>query len=324
MTRWSATVATCVALAFALLAAPAAAQQTNTQERTFLTFSSPVELPGVTLPAGTYVFRLADTPSRNVVQVLNEKETDILGQWLFVQTERPKVSDETIVVFGERKEGATAAVQYWYFPGERIGKEFVYPEDQATQIAARTGQTVLSTDGEISADATVFTIDAKGNRTARDAAAAAAQRQAVNQPAAPNALTLTGCVYQLSDDPTLFALRRMDGTSVSASASAGSADRSVAGAIGTTGVAAGAEAGAWYRLGPDAQRDLSRYVGQRVEVNGRLTPGRDERGADVVVHRIEPDRVTVTALDLQPAPQLSISTIVPATGTCDAAAPAAR
>ena len=64
------------------------AQDFNPMEKTYLTFSGPVELPGVRLEAGTYVFRLADTSGRNVVQVLTRDEKDILGQWLFVQAER--------------------------------------------------------------------------------------------------------------------------------------------------------------------------------------------------------------------------------------------
>ena len=50
----------------AVLAGGAAAQETNVSERTFLTFSSAVEMPGVTLQPGTYVFKLADSASRNV------------------------------------------------------------------------------------------------------------------------------------------------------------------------------------------------------------------------------------------------------------------
>lgn len=126
-----------------------AAQQTNTSERTFLTFSGAVEMPGVTLQSGTYVFKLADTPTRNVVQVWDGDEKNMIGHWLFVQAERPEVSNETVVTFKETREGATPAVQYWYFPGERIGKEFIYPKDQAMRIAARTGAGVRSDDGVI-------------------------------------------------------------------------------------------------------------------------------------------------------------------------------
>lgn len=138
------------ALAFAAVAAlstGAAAQQTNVSERTFLTFSSAVEMPGLTLQPGTYVFKLADTPSRNVVQVWDQDEKNMLGHWLFVQAERPEVTEDTVVMFRETREGATPAVQYWYFPGEKIGKEFVYPRDQAERIAARTGTDVRTEDG---------------------------------------------------------------------------------------------------------------------------------------------------------------------------------
>ena len=140
------------ALAFAAVAAVAtgaAAQQTNVSERTFLTFSSAVEMPGLTLQPGTYVFKLADTPSRNVVQVWDQDEKNMLGHWLFVQAERPEVSEDTVVMFRETREGATPAVQYWYFPGEKVGKEFIYPREQAQQIAARTGLDVRTEDGVV-------------------------------------------------------------------------------------------------------------------------------------------------------------------------------
>jgi hypothetical protein len=143
-----------------------AAQDANTSERTFLTFSGAVEMPGVTLQPGTYVFKLADTPSRNVIQVWDRDEKNMVGHWLFVQSQRPRATDENVIMFKEDREGATPAVQYWYYPGERIGKEFVYPKDQAAKIAARTGTDVLSTDGPIdAADARVRSIDAKGNET---------------------------------------------------------------------------------------------------------------------------------------------------------------
>jgi hypothetical protein len=139
--------------------------QTDTRDRTFLTFSGAVEMPGVTLPAGTYVFKLADTPSRNVVQVWDRDEKKMIGHWLFVQAERPEVSQDTVVMFKETAAGQTPAVHYWYYPGERIGKEFVYPKDQALKIAARTNERVLSTDGQPSPESSVSSIDAKGNVT---------------------------------------------------------------------------------------------------------------------------------------------------------------
>jgi hypothetical protein len=141
------------------------AQDFNPLEKTYLTFSAPVELPGMTLPAGTYTFKLADTPSRNVVQVMSQDEQKIHGQFLFVQAQRRDATGETVVTFKETAEGTTPAVQYWYYPGESIGKEFVYPKDQAMKIAARTHSTVLSTDGEIGPDSQVSSIDESGKVT---------------------------------------------------------------------------------------------------------------------------------------------------------------
>ena len=170
MKRVTAIVAAFVFAVLVGLSARVAAQNTVANERTIMTFSNTVEMPGVTLPAGTYVFRLADTPTRNVVQVLSGDEKDILGQWAFVQAERPRVSEDTVVMFKESPEGTMPAVQYWYYPGERIGKEFIYPKDQAQKIADRTGVDVLSESGRVASSAT--STDSKGQVTEwqRDAA----------------------------------------------------------------------------------------------------------------------------------------------------------
>ena len=137
----------------AVMAGRVTAQQANTTERTFLTFSNAVEMPGVTLKPGTYVFKLADTPTRNVVQVWDQDEKNMIGHWTFVQAERPQVTGDTVVMFRETAEGSTPAVQFWYFPGERIGKEFIYPKDQAERIAARTGAKVRTEEDVVDAGA---------------------------------------------------------------------------------------------------------------------------------------------------------------------------
>ena len=144
--------ATVMALLFAVTT-NGAAQQFDTHDRTFLTFSSAVELPGMRLEPGTYLFKLADTATRGVVQVLTQDEKQMLGQWFFAPAQRQEVTDDNVVLFRETSAGATPAIQYWYFPGEKSGKEFMYPKDQAMRIARRTGATVLTEDGQVTADA---------------------------------------------------------------------------------------------------------------------------------------------------------------------------
>jgi len=165
MKRVTSIAAACVAALVLTLSVSVGAQDFNTQERTFLTFSNPVELPGMTLPAGTYTFRLADTQGRNVVQVLSQDEQKVHGQFLFISAERPEVTGETVITFRETREGATPAIQYWYYPGEKIGKEFIYPKDQAMKIAGRTGSTVMTEDGPVSANSTASSTDTQGQVT---------------------------------------------------------------------------------------------------------------------------------------------------------------
>jgi len=167
-------IATALALAvLAVLATRVTAQETNTLERTFMTFSATVEMPGVTLEPGTYVFKLADSPSRNVVQVWDKDEKHMIGHWTFVQSERPRVTDETVVMFRETREGTTPAIQYWYFPGEKVGKEFLYPKDQAERIAARTGAKVHTEEG---------VVDNAGSAVAESAAVSPAPAEAAVEP----------------------------------------------------------------------------------------------------------------------------------------------
>ena len=75
----------------------------------------------------------------------------MLGQWLFVPAERPEVTGDTVVTFRETSAASTPAVQFWYYPGEKIGKEFIYPKDQALRIAQRTGATVQTEEGPVTA-----------------------------------------------------------------------------------------------------------------------------------------------------------------------------
>lgn len=163
MKRVTTIVAASVLAVLIGLTAHVAAQNPVPSERTFMTFSNTVEMPGVTLAAGTYVFRLADTPSRNVVQVLSKDEKDILGQWTFVRAQRPKATEDTVVMFKEMPEGTTPAVQFWYYPGETGGKEFIYPKDQAQKIANATGASVLTENGRVSSS--VASTDSQGNVT---------------------------------------------------------------------------------------------------------------------------------------------------------------
>jgi hypothetical protein len=142
----------CAAALTALIAPGARADEWN--KKTILTFSGPVQIPGATLPAGSYVFKLADIPgNRHVVQVFDKDEKKIYTTMLAVPNQRMEPSDKPIVLFSERATGSPQAVKVWYYPGDTIGNEFVYPKSQAMKIAKETHTRVLATNDEPKATA---------------------------------------------------------------------------------------------------------------------------------------------------------------------------
>lgn len=107
----------------------------TSDKRTLFTFNTPVALPGVTLPAGTYMFRLADPDTtRRVIQVANEKGTESFAMLLTTPSEPRDASGEPEIQFMETVSGAPVAVQAWWYSGESIGYEFMYPKSQRANL----------------------------------------------------------------------------------------------------------------------------------------------------------------------------------------------
>jgi hypothetical protein len=143
------------ATAFSLLLAGGTAGADEWNRKTFLTFSGPVEIPGMVLPAGTYTFQIAnpDTSSR-VIQVLDKSGTHVESMFFALPTELTQAPDQPVVKFAERAEGRPEAIKAWFYPGDRTGYEFVYPRSQAVRIARASHQSVLS-----AADKSIETTD---------------------------------------------------------------------------------------------------------------------------------------------------------------------
>jgi hypothetical protein len=165
----------CAAALLACLAPGAGADEYTKQ--TILTFSGPVQLPGITLAAGTYQFRLADPDSgRRVLQVWDKDGSKLLTTLLTIPDRRMTPTDEPVVMFAERPSGQPQAIRAWFYPNESYGQEFVYPKSQAMQIARETHSSVLSYEGDAKDEAAfksakVDRIDANGNVSDTDVTA---------------------------------------------------------------------------------------------------------------------------------------------------------
>lgn len=146
-------------LMFAIGVVGAFATAANAQpsdKRTTYTFSNSVELPGMTLPAGEYIFRLADPDSgRQVLQVLSGDQKKTFGMFFSMPIQAAEAPDKPQVRFMEATPGQPVPIRAVWYTGERTGREFIYPRAQAMKIAKAAKEPVLTTAANTSsADAT--------------------------------------------------------------------------------------------------------------------------------------------------------------------------
>ena len=152
--RTATTTVFCLAVMGAMLAPNAKADPWN--RKTVMTFSGPVEIPGVhlkgwgVLPAGTYVFKIMDSQSnRHIVQIFNKEETRVYATILAIPNYRLRATDKTVVTFRERPAGQPEALRAWFYPGRNWGEEFVYPKAKAIALAKVTNTPVLYTTADL-------------------------------------------------------------------------------------------------------------------------------------------------------------------------------
>src|SRR5580765_6465838 len=138
----------CIALLGATFSPSAKADAWN--RKTVITFSGPVEIPGVHLTgwgvllAGTYVFKILDSQSdRHIVQIFSKDELTVYATILAIPNYRLKATDKTVMTFRERPAGQPEALRAWFYPGRNWGEEFVYPKAKAIEIAKATNTPVL-------------------------------------------------------------------------------------------------------------------------------------------------------------------------------------
>jgi LPXTG-motif cell wall-anchored protein len=102
----------------------------------YLTFSGPVQIPGVTLNAGTYRFRLANpSTSRNVLQVLSSDGSIVYAMFHTIPDFRMETTKEAVVTFKETPAHVAPAAKSLFYGDEHRGYEFVYPKAGPNMIA---------------------------------------------------------------------------------------------------------------------------------------------------------------------------------------------
>lgn len=137
----------------ALIAAPASAAfaqdmhashsvTTDKQERkTTVEFKTATRLPGITLQPGSYVFKLGEPKGQQkFVEVWSNDGKTRIATLLTVDYPTAATTNTTTVLY---PNAATPTMRAWYFPGEPVGRAFVYTEDEARTLYGATSTPVL-------------------------------------------------------------------------------------------------------------------------------------------------------------------------------------
>jgi hypothetical protein len=95
---------------------------------TYVTFSGAVQLPGVTLERGTYIFELANPESGgDIVRVLSHDRSKVYPMQFTRPIYRPRTGNmKASVALGERPAGMAPPVKTWFAEFQTLGREFIY------------------------------------------------------------------------------------------------------------------------------------------------------------------------------------------------------
>lgn len=102
-----------------------------------------MKIPGVVLPAGTYIVKIVDLlGDRHVVRFYSEDESKVYATILGIPSFRFEPTEDSAFTFYEAELNQARALHNWYYPGHRYGIEFVYPKTEAAEIASFAQESV--------------------------------------------------------------------------------------------------------------------------------------------------------------------------------------
>ena len=129
MIRFMTTLFVTACTVIMLVAFPSTTHASDFDKLMLLTFNQPVSLPHVTLPAGTYRFELADPAvDSTLVRVTSENGATLYGMFMTIAENSADAPANPVTL--EKRHGTAEAITAWFYPGDGIGREFIYPQEE--------------------------------------------------------------------------------------------------------------------------------------------------------------------------------------------------
>src|SRR6266576_5663808 len=122
-----------------------AAHADESDQATTLTFNQPIQIPGQVLPAGTYLFKLANSDSgRDFVHIFNSDRTHLYATLQTIPTYRLDSTGHTVITLAEQGAGKLVVLLKWFYPGNLTGNEFLYSDQKEKELAHAEQQTIVA------------------------------------------------------------------------------------------------------------------------------------------------------------------------------------
>jgi hypothetical protein len=142
---------------------------------------SKVEFPGIVLEQGTYLVRLKQGgDKRSQIEILSQDEKQVLATLVAVPDLRARPDGDAEFTYHETKAGGPRPVRSWFFSGDLIGLEFVYPIERAKEIARESDEHVMASNN--SKDAIIVAVTPNGKQIVIDEGPAAQTARRKPQP----------------------------------------------------------------------------------------------------------------------------------------------
>jgi hypothetical protein len=110
-----------------VLATSSTGAMVNSSKTTYFTFSKAVQVTGVSLPAGTYIFEVINPGTgSDVVRVTSRDRSKLYALRITRAIYRPHTRDlKPSILLGEQAAGTPPTVKAWFPDGEVVGREFI-------------------------------------------------------------------------------------------------------------------------------------------------------------------------------------------------------
>jgi hypothetical protein len=185
-------------IALLLIAAAPRVFSDEHDQKTDVTITEAIQVPGAVLQPGKYMFILLNSSSdRHIVEVKSEDGKHLYSMSFATAARRVIPTDKVSLTFYEMPAGSPPALRQWFWPGQMEGQELLYSHQQAADIRAGSHQAVSElTDQEASSLAAQTPVASNSsNQNAGD------QTASVTQPSNQTDASVDQSSQQLADQP---------------------------------------------------------------------------------------------------------------------------